>query len=101
VHNTLYLSAAAHAVLASLRPIEGNPHIIAGAKEGAPRADLEKPWAGVCRAAGPEGVRLHDFRDSFASLGAGASLGLPTIAKLLGRTQAVTTARVLPDCQDQ
>lgn len=89
----IYLSAAAQAVFASLPRIEGNPHIIAGAKEGAPRADLKKPWAAVCRAAGLEGVRLHDLRHSFASFGAGASLGLPIIGKLLGHTQAATTAR--------
>lgn len=89
----IYLSAAAQAVLASLPRIEGNPHIIAGAKDGAPRADLKKPWAAVKRAAGLEGVRLHDLRHSFASFGAGASLGLPIIGKLLGHTQAATTAR--------
>ncbi|UZX11642.1 site-specific integrase [Methylocystis sp. MJC1] len=89
----VYLSAAAQLILASLPRIEGNPHIIAGAKEGAPRADLKKPWAAVCRAAGLEGVRLHDLRHSFASFGAGASLGLPIIGKLLGHTQPATTAR--------
>lgn len=89
----IYLSAAAQAVLASLPRIEGNPHVIAGAKEGAPRADLKKPWATVCRAAGLDGVRLHDLRHSFASFGAGASLGLPIIGKLLGHTQAATTQR--------
>lgn len=89
----IYLSAAAQAVLDGLPRIEGNPHIIAGAKEGAPRADLKKPWGAVCRAAGLEGLRLHDLRHSFASFGAGASLGLPIIGKLLGHTQAATTAR--------
>jgi integrase len=33
------------------------------------------------------------MRHSFASIGAGASLGLPIIGKLLGHTQASTTAR--------
>lgn len=89
----IYLSAGAQAVLVSLPRIEGNPHIIAGAKEGAPRADLKKPWAAICRVAGLEGVRLHDLRHSFASFGAGASLGRPIIGKLLGHTQAATTAR--------
>jgi len=89
----IYLSAAAQAVLATLPRIAGNPHIIAGAKDGAPRADLKKPWAAVKRAAGLQGVRLHDLRHSFASFGAGASLGLPIIGKLLGHTQAATTHR--------
>lgn len=89
----IYLNAAAQAVLAGVPRIAGNPHIIAGAKDGAPRADLKKPWAAVCRAAGLRGVRLHDLRHSFASFGAGASLGLPIIGKLLGHTQAATTQR--------
>jgi integrase len=89
----LYLSAAAQEVLAVLPRMEGNPHLIAGAKEGTPRSDLKKPWAAVSRAAGLEGVRLHDLRHSFASIGAGASLGLPIIGKLLGHSQPATTAR--------
>lgn len=89
----VYLSAAAQAVLAGLPRIEGNPHIIAGAKDCAARADLQRPWAAIKRAGGLEGVRLHDLRHSFASVGAGASLGLPIIGKLLGHTQAATTAR--------
>jgi len=89
----VYLSAAAQVVLAGLSRIEGNPHIIAGAKSGQPRADLKKPWAAVTKAAGLGGVRLHDLRHSFASFGAGASLGLPIIGKLLGHSQAATTQR--------
>jgi integrase len=89
----LYLSAAAKKVLADIPRIEGNPHVIAGAKPGAARADLKKPWVAVSRAAGLEGVRLHDLRHSFASFGAGASLGLPIIGKLLGHSQPSTTAR--------
>jgi integrase len=89
----LYLSAAAQKVLADLPRVEGNPHLIAGAKDGAPRSDLKKPWAAVSRAAGLEGLRLHDLRHSFASFAAGASLGLPIIGKLLGHSQPATTAR--------
>jgi integrase len=73
--------------------LKGNPHIIASALEGAPRADLNKPWRAVRKAANLDGVRLHDLRHSFASFGAGASLGLPIIGKLLGHSQAATTHR--------
>jgi integrase len=89
----IYLSAAAQEVLALLPRVEGNPYIIAGNKDGQPRADLKKPWAAVKRAAKLDGVRLHDLRHSFASFGAGASLGLPIIGKLLGHSQAATTHR--------
>jgi integrase len=90
----VYLSAAALAILAGLPRLEGNPYIIAGMKDGAPRADLKKPWAAVTKAASLGGVRIHDLRHSFASVGAGASLGLPIIGKLLGHTQATTTHRM-------
>ena len=89
----VYLSAAAQTVLGAVPKIEGNPHIIAGMKDGAPKADLKKPWRAVTRAAGLQGVRIHDLRHSFASIGAGASLGLPIIGKLLGHSQAATTQR--------
>jgi integrase len=89
----VFLSAAALAVLADLPRIEGNPHIIAGSKAGAPRADLARPWAAVKHAAGLDAVRLHDLRHSFASVGAGASVGLPIIGRLLGHSQPQTTQR--------
>jgi integrase len=89
----VYLSAAALAILAALPRIEGNAHIIVGAKDGAPRADLKRPWAAVTKAAGLEGVRIHDLRHSFASIGAGASLGLPIIGKLLGHATPAMTAK--------
>ena len=40
-----------------------------------------------------DNVRLHDLRHTFASIGAGASLGLPIVGKLLGHSQPATTAR--------
>jgi integrase len=39
----VYLSVAALAILAALPRLESNPYIIAGMKEGPPRADLKKP----------------------------------------------------------
>jgi integrase len=88
----IYLSAAAQAVLAGLPRLEHNPHIIAGVGPKA-KAALMGPWTIVRRAAGLPDVRLHDIRHSFASVGAGASLGLPIIGKLLGHSQAATTHR--------
>jgi len=89
----IYLSAAALAVLSTLPHLEGNPHIIPGDRAGQPRVDLKRPWTAVTKAARLEGLRIHDLRHSFASIGAGASLGLPIIGKLLGHTQAATTHR--------
>jgi site-specific recombinase XerD len=43
--------------------------------------------------AGLDDVRLHDLRHAFASIAASSGMGLPIIGKMLGRTQAATTAR--------
>ena len=89
----IYLSAAALTILTALPRLEGNPFVIPGEKAGQPRVDLKRPWAAVTKAARLEGLRIHDLRHSFASVGAGASLGLPIIGKLLGHSQAATTHR--------
>jgi len=68
-------------------------YVIAGDNHNKPRSDLDRPWRLVSRRAGLSGVRLHDLRHSFASIGAGGGLGLPMLGKLLGHTQAQTTAR--------
>jgi integrase len=89
----IYLASAALEILAELPRIEGNPYVIVGLTPGKPRADLQNPWRAITDAAGLTGLRIHDLRHSFASIGAGASLGLPIIGKLLGHTQPSTTAR--------
>jgi integrase len=55
--------------------------------------DLKKPWDRIRAHAGLDGLRLHDLRHSFAAVGAGSGLGLPTIGKLLGHKEVSTTAR--------
>ena len=89
----VFLNAAALAILADMPRLDGSPHVFPGKKDGVPRDGLDRPWSAVRKAAGLDGLRIHDLRHSFASIGAGASLGLPVIGKLLGHTQAATTAR--------
>jgi integrase len=67
--------------------------VIPGLGADRSRSDLKKPWRAIQRHAGLEGVRIHDLRHTFASIGAGASLGLPIVGKLLGHSQPATTAR--------
>jgi integrase len=90
---TVYLAAPALAVLAGMPRLDNNPYVITGAKQGAHLVNMEKPWGRIRKQAGLEDVRLHDLRHTFASVGAGAGLSLPMIGKLLGHTQAQTTAR--------
>lgn len=72
---------------------QGNPYVIFGKKEGAHLVGLFHIWERIRADAGLEDVRLHDLRHSFASVAAAANMGLPLIGKLLGHTQAATTAR--------
>ncbi len=90
---TIILGGPALSLLAELPRVEDCPFVIAGRSIDKPRADLNRPWVAVRRYAKLEGVRLYDLRHSFASVGAGASLGLPIIGKLLGHTQPSTTNR--------
>ena len=85
------LNGSALAVLRSLE--RRSIYVIAGDNADQPRSDLKRPWASITKHAKLEGVRLHDLRHSFASVGAAGGMGLPIVGKLLGHTQAQTTAR--------
>jgi integrase len=88
---TVVLNAPALAVLSGL-PRAGS-YVIAGTDPDKPRHDLKKPWDAMTRAAQLPGVRIHDLRHSFASVGASGGMGLPIVGKLLGHSQASTTAK--------
>ncbi len=85
------LNAAALAVLSELDRL--SDFVIMGDYPDKPRADLKKPWARITWHANLEGLRIHDLRHSFASVGAAGGMGLPIVGKLLGHTQPQTTAR--------
>ena len=88
---SVILNAPALAVIGTLPRI--GDYVIHGERPDKPRSDLKRPWAIVCRRAGLEGVRIHDLRHSFASIGVGAGHGLPIVGKLLGHADASSTAR--------
>lgn len=89
--NPIVLSAPALALLQQAE--RRGPFVILGATPDQPRSDLKKPWRAIQRHAGLEDVRIHDLRHTFASVGAGSSLGLPIVGKLLAHSQPATTAR--------
>jgi len=88
---TIVLGVAALAVLENLPRL--GKFVIAGTDNDKPRADLQRPWALVSKRANLAGLRLHDLRHSFASVGAGSGFGLPVIGKLLGHSNSKTTER--------
>jgi integrase len=91
----IVLNAPALNILANLPRV--GAYVIAGQAAGTdhdkPRADLNRPWRAIVKRANLNGLRIHDLRHTHASVGAGLGLGLPIIGKLLGHTQASTTAR--------
>ncbi|MDX8495861.1 site-specific integrase [Mesorhizobium sp. VK22B] len=89
------LPTAAQELLRSL-PRIGNIVIAgrdAGTDDEAPRHDIKKPWAAILKRAGLSGIRIHDLRHTFGSVGAGSGLGLPVIGNLLGHKNQKTTER--------
>lgn len=87
------LGAPAMKVLADIPRISGNPYVIVGDKPKLPRRDLKRPWSRIIKHAGLDGLRLHDLRHSFASVGAASGMGLTVVGKLLGHQSTSTTAR--------
>jgi integrase len=96
----LYLPAPALKLLADLRPEKEAVFVVPGGhsmqeRKAAerPLTNLKDPWRTITAAAGLKGVRIHDLRHSFASVGASSGMGLPIIGKLLGHRESATTAR--------
>lgn len=87
------LGAPALELLASLERIEGNSYVLPGEKEKQHLVGLPRAWNRLRKKAGLDDVRLHDLRHSFASVGAGAGMGLAVVGKLLGHRDPKTTAR--------
>lgn len=90
---TVYLSEQGIKVLQSIPRLPNNPYVIHGKMPGNYLTDLQRPWRRVRKAASLDDVRIHDLRHSFAANAASRGLSLPMIGKLLGHTQAQTTAR--------
>ena len=89
----VYLNAPALKVLLKV-PMQANPHVIVGSrKEGCGLSGLDKIWYRIRKLAKLDGLRLHDLRHSFASVGIASGLSLPLIGALLGHKHATTTAR--------
>ena len=87
---TILLNPPARAVLAGL---DRTGRFVLKGDGDHPRSDIKRPWKLVCRAAGLINVRPHDLRHSFASVGAADGHGLLILGKLLGHSQAATTAK--------
>ena len=90
---TVQLSPAAVALLERIPRVDGNPHVIAGARGGKAMSSLQAHWAVIRKRAGLEDMRLHDCRHSFASRALALGESLPMIGRMLGHSEVKTTAR--------
>lgn len=90
---TIQLPPAARKILSELPHLDGNPHVIVGAKPGSHLVNIKDSWAAIRRDASLDDVRIHDLRHTFASHGARSGMSLPVIGALLGHTSSQTTQR--------
>jgi integrase len=86
------LSAPVRQLLDRLRKDATTPWLFPG-RGGGHLNDLKEHWPAICRAAGIDGLRVHDLRHSHASMLVSAGFSLPVIGAMLGHTQPSTTAR--------
>jgi integrase len=89
----VYLNSPARELLQKLPHMVENPRVIPGTRVESASAAIDNVWPIVRKRAGLDGVRLHDLRHSFASVGVAGGLSLPIIGALLGHKHATTTAR--------
>lgn len=85
------LARPALTILADLK--RTSVYVIAGKNPEKPRSDLQRPWASIVRHAGLDGLRIHDLRHSYASVGVASGMGLLALGKLLGHNSPSTTQR--------
>jgi len=88
---TVLLGAAALQLLAEA-PQQG-PWVCPGGRAGEPLKNLYKPWGRICKAAGVAGVRPHDLRHGYASIGAVGGESLVVIGAIVGHSPAGMTER--------
>jgi len=94
-HHQIPLSAPAQELLADIRKRQRPrlPFVFPGHGTSGHLVEIKKSWAALCKAAGIEGLRLHDLRHSYASQLVSGGASLPLIGALLGHSNPLTTSR--------
>ena len=80
-------------LLDAMPKLNGNPYVFPSTRGEGPYVGLPKAWEGLRARAGLPGVRIHDLRHSFASMGASSGNSLLMIGALLGHKDPKTTQR--------
>ena len=89
----VHLNAPSLQILQDIERKEGSPWVIPGRGLQEHLVDVRGPWRRIRKKAGLEGLRLHDLRHSFASVGAAGGVPLQMVGSMLGHTKASTTER--------
>ena len=89
----VHLNAPSLQILQDIERKEGSPWVIPGRGLQEHLVDVRGPWRRIRKKAGLEGLRLHDLRHSFASVGAAGGVPLQMVGSMLGHAQASTTER--------
>lgn len=92
-HRYVPLSAAAIAIIEKLPKFENCPWLIPNPKTLQPFVSIKHSWQTARKAAGLDGLRIHDLRHTFASMAAGAGIDLYSIGKVLGHADYKSTMR--------
>jgi integrase len=89
----LPLSAPTRELLTRMESEAKGPFLFPSRDGKGHMSDLKSSWRTLCKAAGLEGIRLHDLRHSFASIAVSRGATLPLIGALLGHSNPNTTNR--------
>ncbi len=87
------LGAPALDVLAKLPRSDASPWVFPATRGKGFHLGVPAVWRKLVKAAGLEGVRMHDLRHGFASFAVADGDSLYLVGKVLGHTQASTTQR--------
>ncbi|MHB1095559.1 MAG: tyrosine-type recombinase/integrase [Gemmatimonadaceae bacterium] len=87
------LGGGAVQLLLELSRMEGSPYVFPGTKPGKPLSDIKHVWYAVRDHAKLTGLRIHDLRHNFASVGAQGGTSLLVLGAVLGHREVATTKK--------
>ena len=87
------LSQSALTIIKGLPKFDGCPRMIPNPETRQPFVSFKHSWDTAQKAAGLDGLHVHDLRPTAASLMAASAIDLYTIGKVLGHTDYKSSAR--------
>ena len=88
---TIALTPRAMSIIERRKEQSRGEWVFPGRRRGHPLVNLAKPWSRLIKAAGLQGVRIHDIRRTAGSWMAAGGASLPVIGKALGHASTAAT----------